>query len=165
MINKSLLIMALSIALAAGLTTAAKATECKQIHAQIILSLTSAGCTSPVGLCSAGTIHGNRGLSGTTFFTVDSLASGPSTAPNPLSTISYSAVFEITTAHGTLTTRDTGILDGSTGTPTGGFFSSFDTVIDGTGKFQGATGDLFIVGKTIDGQQFTSVMTGELCLP
>lgn len=165
MVNKSFLIMALSIAVASGLTTGAKATECKQIHAQIISSQTTTGCSSPIGLCTAGNIDGNQGLSGSTFFTGDSAAPGPSTAPNAAATISYSGVLEITTNQGTLTTRDSGIFDTSTGTPTGGFFSSFDTVIDGSGTYQGATGDFFIGGKTIDGQFVTSVITGELCLP
>jgi len=96
---------------------------------------------------------------------VDSIAPGPSTAPNPGATLSYSGVLQITTAHGILKMRDSGILDGSAGTPTGGFFSSFDQVLSGTEKYAGATGSLFIGGKTINGQFVTSVITGELCLP
>jgi len=164
MVNKLFLIMALSIALTVGLTTVAKATECKQLHAQIISTPTSTGCTSPVGLCTAGTIQGNQGLHGTTFYTMTSIAPGPSTAPNPADTISFSGVLEVTTAGGTLISHDTGIFDPSTGTPTSGFFSSFDTVTNGTGKIQGATGNFFIGGKTIEGK-FVSEIRGEICLP
>lgn len=154
-----------SFLLATTIPVEAKAKDCKQVSAQIISSLTKTGCTSPVGLCTAGTIDGNRGLDGSTFFTVDSTAPGPSTAANAAATISYSGVLKVTTEQGTVTFRDSGLLDGSTGTAPGGFFSSFDIVIDGTGKFQGATGDLFIGGKTIAGHFVTTVITGELCLP
>lgn len=152
-------------ALAFGFTPEASAKGCKQIDAQIISSETTTGCTSPVGLCTAGKIDGNHGLNGTTFFTADSTAPGPSTAPDPAATISYDGVVQITTDHGSLSTRETGIFDTSTGNPPGGFFSSFDLIIGGTGKFQGATGDLFIGGKTIAGQFVTTVLTGDLCLP
>src|SRR5207237_4686119 len=110
-------------------------------------------------------IDRQQGLNGTAFFTADSIAAGPSTAPNALAAVSYSGVLQITTDKGTLSTRDTGIFDTSTGNAPSGFFSSFDVVIGGTGQFQGATGDLFIGGKTIAGQFVTSVITGELCLP
>jgi hypothetical protein len=70
----------------------APARECLQAHAEIVSALTATGCTSSIGLCTAGTIDGNRGLNGTTFFTVDSAAPGPSTAPNLGATISYRGV-------------------------------------------------------------------------
>src|SRR5437016_2810424 len=100
---------------------AAWATECKQVHAQIVSDPIFGCVTSPIGLCTSGTIQGNQGLNGTTYFTGDSAAPGPSTAPNPTATISYSGSLVITTTHGTLTMRDTGIFDQATGV-----FSSFD---------------------------------------
>src|SRR5581483_9458579 len=125
---------------------------------------TTEGCTSPVGLCTAGKVEGNLGLDGTTSFAADALASGPATALNATVTFSYSGILKITTEKGTVTTRDTGIIDSSTGAAPGGFFSSFDVVTGGTGRFEGATGKLFIGGETISGRLVTRVITGEICL-
>jgi hypothetical protein len=79
-----------------------QAAECKPIHAEIISKPYVTGCMSPVKLCTAGTMDGNRGLEGTTSFIGHSIAPGPSTAPNPQATISYSGRLQITTAKGTL---------------------------------------------------------------
>lgn len=160
-----LMVRFIGFSLALAFAAEAIASECKQVHAQITTSLTTEGCTSPVGLCTTGKVEGNRGLDGTTSFTADSLAAGPATALNAAATFSYSGILKITTEKGTLTTRDTGIIDSSTGAAPGGFFSSFDVVIGGTGRFEGATGRLFIGGETISGQLVTRVITGEICLP
>lgn len=142
----------------------AVARECKKVHGQVISTPFTIGCTSPVALCTAGTIDGNQGLSGTTTFSADSIAPGPATAPDAPATISYSGVLQITTSHGTLITRDSGIFDTAAATlaGTGGFFSSFDLVLNGTERFAGATGALSFVGKTV-GSQFVSEMTGSIC--
>jgi hypothetical protein len=141
------------------------AAECKPVHAEIISKPYVTGCMSPVKLCTAGTIDGNRGLEGTTSFIGDSIVTpGPSTAPNSQATISYSGRLQITTAKGTLMSIDTGIFDTSTGTPTGGYFASFDVVSGGTLRFAGATGTFQFIGKTVNGQ-FVSDLRGELCIP
>lgn len=160
--SRSIRLVALAVSgffVAAG---AASADECKQVHAQIVSDPIFGCASSPIGLCTSGTIAGNQGLNGSTFFTGDSAAAGPATAPNPAATISYSGKLEIFTARGTLVTRDTGIFDQATGV-----FSSFDVVDseDSTGRFAGATGTLFIGGRLIDGQFVTTVITGELYLP
>lgn len=159
-----LVVLLASFTMAFGFTTEVRAAKCKRIYAQVVSSLTTTGCTSPIGHCTEGEIEGNHGLNGTTSFIGESAAAGPNTAPDPEDTISYSGVREITTAKGTLTTLNTGVFDTSTGPAPGGFFSSFDVVTGGTGKFQGATGDLFETGKLIAGQ-FVTAVTGELCLP
>jgi hypothetical protein len=164
-IPQNLVAMLVSAVLSAGIPFQAKATKCKPVKAHAISFLTTTGCTSPIGLCDTGTISGNLGLNGAIeFFTVDSTAPGPSTAPNPSTTLSYSGILEITTNHGTLITRDTGVFDTSTGTSTGGFSSAFATVIDGTGKYHGASGYLFFAGKPVNGH-FETPISGELCLP
>lgn len=155
-------IMAFAVCIFTFTAVAAAADECKRVHAQII-STPIFGClTSPIGLCTSGTIEGNHGLRGSTFFTADSAAPGPATAHNAAATISYSGVLEITTAHGVLVTRDTGIFDQASG-----IFSSYDVVDsdDSTGRYAGATGTLFIGGTTVNGQFVTTVITGEICLP
>lgn len=141
---------------------AAHADECKPVHASIVANPIFGCPTSPIGLCTSGAIEGNHGLRGSTFFTADSAAPGPGTAPNAAATISYSGVLEIATAHGMLVMRDTGIFDQATG-----IFSSYDVLDsdDSTGAYAGATGTLFIGGTMVNGQFVTTVITGEVCLP
>ena len=139
--------------------------KCKRLHAQIVAAPVQEGCTSQFGLCTSGIIDGNRGLDGTTFFTADSVVNGPLTAPDPGTTKAYSGLLVITTRHGTITARDTGVfnpLPAGT-TPTAGFFSSFDLIESGTGRYEGATGTFVTGGKTVNGQ-FVSNVEGEICL-
>ena len=90
---------------------------------------TTDGCTSPVGLCTAGTFRGDHLLRGTTSFVADGLAPAAGMpAVEAGTTLSYSGLLTITTRRGTLTTRDTGIFD-TAGT---GLFASRD-VVDGLG--------------------------------
>jgi len=151
--------------LTGALAAEAMATECKQINAQIISYPVIVGCASPVNLCTSGIIDGNQGLNGTTFFTADSIAQGPLTAPDSPETISFSGLLEIKTDHGTLMTRHSGVFNTSVGKATSGFFSSFDEVIAGAGRYQGATGFLYTGGRNNEGQFKTFTITGNLCLP
>jgi hypothetical protein len=117
------------------------------------------GCTSPVGLCTAGVFIGDSLLRGTTSLTADGIAPA---AGMPLveatTTLSYSGLLTITTHHGTLTTRDTGIFD-TAGT---GLFASRDVVVSGTGIFEGATGHIFYIGTGVT--KFDARALGEICL-
>ncbi len=144
----------------------AHAIKCKKLHAQILAVATTEGCTSVVGLCTAGTIEGNRGVNGTTYFTADSIERGPATALDAASTVSYSGLLVITTQHGTLTSRDTGVFNTVPAgtTTTAGFFSSYDHVESGTGRFENATGTFVTGGHTVDGQ-LESEVQGEICMP
>jgi hypothetical protein len=164
-LSKFVVLSAFLVSTGLVIAITAQAEECKQIHAQVVVAQTTTNCDSPVNLCTEGTIDGNQGLHGTTFFRADSLAAGPSTAPDAASTISYSGVLHITTDYGTLRSRDVGILNQSTDTPTGGFASAFGLVLEGTGRYAGATGSFFAGAKTIDGQFVTTVFTGEFCFP
>src|SRR4051794_35687229 len=85
--------------LAIGLVTIslADSDKTKKIEGTLVSTFTNVGCTSPIGLCTSGVIHANHGLDGTTYFTADSAAPGPSTATNPSATLSYSGVLTITT--------------------------------------------------------------------
>jgi hypothetical protein len=116
------------------------------------------GCTSPVGLCTAGVFEVDGVLAGTTSFVADGLAPAagmPGTeAPT---TLAYTGLLTITTQRGALTTRDTGIFDTAAG-----LFSSRDVIVAGTGIFAGATGHLFFAGTGTS--TFESDATGEICL-
>jgi hypothetical protein len=160
---KSASVTCVSLVLALAVPTVLAA-DCTRLHAEIVAVPTTIGCTSPVGQCIAGTIDGNRRLQGTTFFTTESVALGPATAPNPAATVSYAGTLQIATSQGNLTAKDTGILDASSGTPTSGLFSSFDVITGGTGRFAGATGVFQIRGRTVNGKFFSDI-NGEICFP
>lgn len=163
------LLLAMSV-LASGVVAANELEQqagherCKSFHAHVIDSKTTEGCTSPIGACSAGTVDGNRGLSGTIYSTIDSAALGPATAPEPNKTVSFSQLTVFTLAKGTLTARETGISSVSAIEPSRRFFSGYGEITGGTGKYEGASGHLFFSGKKIGDYTITDVMIGELCL-
>lgn len=160
-------IVSMALAALPGTLIAAEFTgqKCTPIHAEIVATQFTKGCTSPVGLCTAGTIKGNLGLIGVTQFVGDSLDAGLTTAPDAPATVAYSGVLRITTAlHETITLRDTGVFDTATGTPTGGFFAAFERIEGATGHFAKASGSIFSVGTTINGRLVAQI-SGELCWP
>ena len=87
--------------------------------------------------------------------------SGVLPTPDP-TTVSYTDDFTIRTNRGILRTHDVGIFDFATGLGTA--INRIDPNAS-TGRFAGATGVLFISGKTTDGgATFESRITGEICL-
>ena len=132
--------------------------ECRTIRATLEETQISEGCTIP-SVCVAGALTAT-GLNGTTLFLLDSSAAGPATAL--ARTGSYSGVFTITTDHGTLSLRETGINGPKTGG--GRTFASVASVITGTDRFAGATGTLFFTGINVVPLEFRTQMSGELCL-
>ena len=133
-----------------GLTGAAAADECHKVHATLTFGFVSAGCTSLVGLCTAGqTTHGGI-LNGTTTYTVDGMAF------TDAANASYHGVFVITTKHGTLILQDTGTANFATGA-----YTETDVVVSGTGRFANATGNLTIIGNMAPGA--TSTIVGQIC--
>jgi len=154
--------MNLAIVLAAsGIGTLAIAHEggCRPVHAVIIDKSSPSGCTSPFGFCAAGTVEGNRGLNGTTYFVLDGVSSAPDTAPGFNVT---SGLLVYTTDEGTLTVRETGVGKLS-GKPSNGVLTSVQEIVSGTGRFVGATGTLY--NNAIDvNSVFRSEISGTLCL-
>lgn len=134
----------------------------QQLHpvtAWISASFTSAGCASPIGLCTAGTIRGVGPLDGATFFTT--YAAAPSAgmpAVEPATTLSYAGQLVITTAQGSLTISDVGVFDQARL-----MFSEIDRVSSGTGLFAGASGRLFSFGDAPNGTGFEGPLVGSLC--
>jgi hypothetical protein len=149
-----------AVALTAGRSAAAEERQrCHRVHGGIRASVVAQGCTSPVGLCTAGEFHGDGLLNGTTSLTADGIvpAAGMPAVEAP-TTLSYSGLLTITTPHGTLTTRDTGIFD----TAGIGLFASRDVIVAGTGIFAGATGHIFYTGTGTT--SFDADASGEICL-
>lgn len=133
---------------------------CRDIFAEIHELKTDVGCSSPVFFCSAGTIEGNFGLNGTTFFSVDSTEKAPPTSPG-LS--SFSGLYTITTPHGSLTLRETGLSYPRRGNPEGGLVATIDEVLSGTGRYAHTTGILFFHGHNGRGLPSDVDVSGTLC--
>lgn len=134
---------------------------CIPVHATINALFVTAGCTSPVGLCTAGQLSGSGILNGSTSFTALGIAPAAGiTGIEPDTTLSYHGVLEVTTRHGTLAISDIGVFDQAVGV-----YSEVDRITAGTGRFENATGTLFIHGDAYsDGSGFDGEVRGQICL-
>jgi hypothetical protein len=151
-------VMVMSAGVLGAASNQAEATEaCKQIQAHIVDAPTTENCSSV--FCAAGAVTGNQDLNGTTFFTEDGGVRGPATAP---AYIAVSGILTYTTPRGTLTVRETGISSLNLAAHTGAGAAVQD-VLSGTGRFEGATGHLYLAQRTGDGV-FISDVSGGLCL-
>ena len=109
------------------------------------------GCTSPVGLCTQGTVEAGP-LTGSTRFTALTLAPGPT--PDELL---YTGELVITTRNGTVTIHDFGVFNTATGV-----FSEVDQIVGGTRRFKHGTGTLGAQGVgTATG--FIGTLSGAIC--
>jgi hypothetical protein len=125
---------------------------CIGVHATITTAYSmTPSCTSPVGVCTAGNVT-SANLKGTTWFTA--LSSQPSSPPG---VASYAGDLVITTADGTVTLRDSGLLNSSSGQ-----YVELQEVTSGTGVYLGATGMLVSQGiATATG--FEGTLSGSFC--
>jgi hypothetical protein len=135
--------------------------RCHPVHGRAHTAFTTTNCNSPVGLCTTGKVFGAGPLDGaTTFMALDVAPSAGMPATEPSSVLSYSAVFSVTARHGTLTSRNLGVLD-----PSVLAFTEMGRVSSGTGAFQNPSGVLFFSGSVVDnGQAFDADITGTLCV-
>ena len=129
--------------------TPARADGCRRIRATIDLG--------------QGTISGNFGLDGTVVFTQDSPGTPPPTAPAGSSV--FSGILDITTEKGTLRLRETGMFSSRRGNPDGPVLSSWGDSLQGSGSYEGVTGDLFFVGRRNTAGLFLVKVRGKLCRP
>jgi len=143
----------LSIAWLASRPAHADDDDCLRVNSSIVTTYFVDGCTSPFGLCTAGTVSGRR-FAGTTLFVVTSIAPVSDATPWILA---YTGVLTITTRRGVVTIHDSGIFDAVKGT-----FFEMDTVVSGTGAFAGATGLLTSQG-TAGPTGFSGTLTGSIC--
>lgn len=163
----------LSVSLSIALFAAAPAvgaqdddTDCFEVFANIDARVTTTDCTSPVGLCTAGTLAGFPG--GTTRFTALGLGGAPvgeasivTPAAEPGSTWSYRGNLVYTTPLGEIHLEDVGVLDTVRHT-----YSEMQRVVGGTGHFADASGDLFSYGHTTPaGDGFMGPVRGSVCVP
>ena len=133
---------------------------CRPVHGRIHSLFTSTNCTSPVGLCTTGTIVGGGELdSATTFLALDVAPSAGLTGVEPASNLSYSGVLTINARRGDLVIHDLGVIDAG-----GLSFTELERPASGTGVFDNASHDFFISGAITDnGAGFTGDIYGVLC--
>ena len=150
-----------TLAVPAGADEPAASSTCKAIHADMVELRSTSGCKPGHPSCFLGTVDGNHGLRGTTYFRADSFGTAPSATP---AFLPYSGAFEYVTERGVLVMRETGVSNQSQGNPESGAVTAYQKVVDGTGEFAGAAGYFFVSGFSRNGRVVTT-LTGELCKP
>jgi hypothetical protein len=130
--------------------------NCKPVHADLVETRSTTGCRAGHAACFLGSVDGNHGLRGTTYFRGDS-----ATAPIPTSPefVGYGGAFEYTTDRGTLIARESGVTSMIQQVVT-----AHQRIVEGTGDFAGVTGHFFVSGSNT-GTQVVTKVTGELCYP
>lgn len=139
--------------------TSSAATRCQQVNARLSFELVE--CTEGIGLCLEGTVSGGGLLHGTLRGVILELVTNAGLSDPGVGLNSYSADVTFTTATGTVTVRDIGLLEAVT--ETDGLFSSIAVPRTATGRLEGISGHLFSRGL-IDGTSFDGNLSGELCL-
>jgi len=134
---------------------------CRPVHGTIHSVFTTLNCTSPIGLCTTGAITDAGPLDGSTTFTA--LAAAPSagvSGQEPPENLSYSGQLTIVASHGTLVTKDLGVLDANHLA-----FTEIERPSSGTGVFANPGGSVFFISGSIvdNGQGFQGDLTGTVC--
>lgn len=129
--------------------------KCVKVSGTLTSTISAGACDSPVGICTTGEFKGDGLLNGRTRFVADAVQ--PAAATEAPTTLVYSGLLTIRTRAGTLTTRDTGILDTANG-----LVAARDVVVSGTGIFAGATGYILFQGTGTS--TFINEASGEICL-
>ena len=135
--------------------------SCVPVHGTITSVRTNQNCTSPIGICTVGTIAGAGLFDGTTTFVALDAAPSAGMPNSELSfNLSYSGQLTIVTANGTLVTRDLGVLDAVHAA-----FTEVERPASGTGVFSNpGSNDFFISGSVVDnGQGFHGNLSGVVC--
>ena len=124
---------------------------CKAVDTTIVTTYSMAGCQSPVGICTTGTVQLGKETATTAF---RALTATPGADPE---ITLYTGELVITTREGTITLHDSGVLDGNTGR-----FFEVQQVVGGTKKYKFVTGMLTSQGIAT-GTGFSGTLTGALC--
>jgi hypothetical protein len=135
--------------------------SCAPVHGTITSARITQNCTSPIGICTVGTITGAGLLDGnTTFVAADAAPSAGMPNTEPSINLSYSGQLTIVTANGTLVTHDLGVVD-----TVHAAFTEVERPAPGTGVFSiPGSNDFFISGSVVDnGQGFQGNLSGVVC--
>jgi hypothetical protein len=126
--------------------------SCKSVQAELVEMGVTAGCDAGEPSCFLGVVDGNHGFMGTTHFRSDSIGTAAPTSPGSLP---YSGLFQYRLRDGTITVRETGVT-------VPGVVTAHHRILEGTGEFAGATGDLFVSGYRANGIITTQIF-GTVC--
>jgi hypothetical protein len=144
-------LVALTLSLFSLIPSALAVSECKKAHGTLSVVNNGNGTTNGT-ITQGGMLNGSTQAIFTSAFTA---------TPDP-STFSFTDDLTLTTVNGVLKTHNVGVFDLATG-----LFSAVNRIDPNgsTGDFAGATGVLYINGKTTDGgATFQGEITGEICL-
>jgi len=135
--------------------------RCRPVRGTINSLFTTQNCTSPIGLCTTGTITGSDLLDGNTSFVA--LGAAPSagmSALEPAANLSYSGQVTIAARRGTLVTNDLGVLDAAHLS-----FTEMERPSSGTGIFANPGNSVFFISGSIvdNGQGFQGELSGVAC--
>ena len=125
--------------------------RCTAVHTAIVTNYSQTPCQSPVGVCTIGNVTSGE-LAGTTQFSADTARAGPS--PN---SVFYVGDLVISNASGTITLRDNGLLNSSSG-----YYLEMQEVVSGTGAYQGHSGLLISQGMATS-TGFEGELSGSIC--
>ena len=135
--------------------------RCRPVRGAINSVFTTQNCTSPIGLCTTGTITGAGLLDGnTSFVALDAAPSAGMPGVEPAANLSYSGQLTIVAERGTLVTNDLGVLDAAHLA-----FTEMERPSSGTGVFANpGHSAFFISGSIVDnGQGFQGDLSGIAC--
>lgn len=138
-------------------TQALAAPACKKVKGKFTLqAFTGPECTSAVDICAAGNYSGD--LAGTSVFIGSSVI--PSADTPTTGVVFLTGDTTLTTDGGVLLTKDAISLS----TTGNGEFGEVDTIVGGTGSWQGYTGKFTATGTFISGMG-AGTYSGEVCAP
>ena len=135
--------------------------RCRPVRGTISSLFTTQNCTSPVGLCTVGTITGSDLLDGnTSFVALDLAPSAGMSGVEPAANLSYSGQLTIVARQGTLVTNDLGVLDAAHLA-----FTEMERPSSGTGVFANPGNSVFFISGSIvdNGQGFQGDLSGITC--
>ena len=132
----------------------ARAAQCTSIRSNIVTGYAlGPDCTSPVGVCTTGTVSSPKGAA-TTRFTAQTVM--PGLSPDLLV---YTGELVLTLSDGTITIRDHGLLNSTTA-----YYFEVQQVISGTGAYVRASGLLTSRGVSTP-TGFQGLLSGTVCTP
>ena len=139
--------------LAAG-TQAAE--RCLPLLADTTSVRVTKNCSSPVGVCTAGSVSG-LWLNGEQRYTASILLPAPGSGGSQ--SLIYAGTIEITTAQGGFTIADIGVFDPGTGA-----IAEVGSVSGGTDVYKGASGRTYLIGQSNSSGGFDGRLTGTICI-
>jgi len=131
--------------------------KCIPVKGRLVTSWTTESCSSPLGLCTVGSVQGGPLHGAKAFFTVTAIGPTPED-PAQENSLAYSGPLVLETRRATLTVETMGLFDKSNALTT-----SQSRALTGGGSLQNGSGFLYTLGvATATG--FDSRLQGKVCV-